>query len=103
MDTHTQLTRVGNNSVLPIQEHHEEPVHHEPVVVVDEWRSCCFRLSPQFIAYFGQLFVTSSIIALCAYMLIVADGDCNRSSPFFSLLSFMLGKILSSVVTSAKN
>jgi hypothetical protein len=96
MDTHTQLTRVGNNIVLPIQEEHHEPV------VVDEWRSCCFRLSPQFIAYFGQLFITSSIIALCAYMLIVADGDCNRSSPFFSLLSFMLGKILSSVITSSK-
>ena len=100
MDIHTQLTRVGNNIVLPIQEHHEEPVHHEPVV--DEWRSCCFRLSPQFIAYFGQLFVTSSIIGLSAYMLIQADGDCNRSSPFIGLLSFVLGKILSSVITSSK-
>ncbi len=98
MEAHKQLTRVGlPRVVVPI----EEPPEPEPAAI-DEWRSCCFRMSPPAIAYFGQVFVTVAIIGISTYQLHLADGDCNRSSPYIGLLSFVAGKILSSVITSGK-
>jgi hypothetical protein len=42
-----------------------------------------------------------SVFGFCAIMLVKADGDCNKSSPFIGLISFLMGKLLNSVVTSA--
>ena len=63
------------------------------------WKSCCLRTDRQAIVYFGQLSFSLSVMGLCTTMLILADGDCNRSSDI-SLIAFLLGKLLSQVVDS---
>ena len=99
MDVHQSLTRVGNKPtvVIPVEDNEEQPTPPP-----DVWRSCCFQLSPPGVAYCGQFTVTVMVLAISTYMLIRADGDCNKSSPFIGLISFMLGKILSSVISSQK-
>ena len=64
------------------------------------WRSCCLRTDRQAIVYFGQLSFSLSVMGVCTTMIILADGDCNRSSPYISLIAFLLGKLLSQVVDS---
>jgi len=65
------------------------------------WRSCCFQLNSHCVSYFGQLFFSMSMLAFCAIMLFKADGSCEKSSSYINILSFMLGKILSSIQSSS--
>ena len=65
------------------------------------WKSCCLSTDRQALVYFGQLSFSLTIVGISTAMLILADGDCNKSSPYISLLSFLLGKILSQVVDSS--
>ena len=67
------------------------------------WTSCCLRTSRQATVYFGQLSFAFSIAAFCAVMLVRADGDCDRSSAYISLLSFLMGKLLASVTDSTRD
>ena len=64
------------------------------------WKSCCLRSDRQLVVYLGQLSFSLSVLGISCAMLIVADGDCNRSSPYISLIAFLLGKLLSQVVDS---
>ena len=64
------------------------------------WKSCCLRTDRQAVVYLGQLSFSLSVMAVCTTMLVLADGDCNRSSPYISLIAFLLGKLLSQVVDS---
>lgn len=64
------------------------------------WRSCCFELEPHCVAYISQFIFSTSVFGFCAVMLMQAEGDCNKSAPYINIISFMLGKILSSVLTS---
>ena len=66
----------------------------------DVWRSCCFLLDKGCIAYSGQFIFSLSTLSFCAVMLVQAEGDCNKSSAYINIISFMLGKILSSVLSS---
>ena len=111
MDTHQMLTKVGNHHVMPIEEeqltgnnhHHVTPTQEEPPLAKkdDVWRSCCFDLSSSCVAYTGQLLVTLSVIGISTFFLIRADGNCEQSSPYINLISFLIGKILSSVISSS--
>ncbi len=65
------------------------------------WKSCCLSTDRQALVYFGQLSFSLSVLGICTTMLILADGECNRSSPYISLIAFLLGKLLSSVVDSS--
>jgi hypothetical protein len=65
------------------------------------WKSCCLRTDRQALVYFGQLSFSLTIVAVSTTMLILAEGDCNKSSPYISLLSFLLGKLLSQVIDSS--
>ena len=67
----------------------------------DVWESCCLRTDRHMIAYIGQFIFSMSVLAFCAIMIIRAQGDCNNVSPFVSIISFLMGKLLSSVVSSA--
>ena len=67
------------------------------------WTSCCLRTSRQATVYFGQLSFAFAIAGFCAVMLIRADGDCDRSSAYISLLSFLMGKLLASVTDSTRD
>ena len=65
------------------------------------WRSCCLTTDRQAIVYFGQLSFGMATLGIATTMLIIADGDCNKSSPYISLIAFLLGKLLSQVVDSS--
>lgn len=65
------------------------------------WNSCCLKTDRQAVVYFGQLSFAFSVLAFSCSMLVLADGDCNRSSPYIGLISFLLGKLLSSVTDSS--
>jgi hypothetical protein len=68
---------------------------------VHMWKSCCFQLDKNFIAYVGQFIIIISVISFSFIMLIQSDGRCEESSPYFSLISFILGKLLSTIISSA--
>jgi hypothetical protein len=65
------------------------------------WESCCLRADRGVIVYAGQMLFSAALIALCSVMLFEADGDCSKSSPYISLLSFLAGKVLASIVNSS--
>ncbi len=65
------------------------------------WQSCCLRTDRAAIVYLGQMVFSGALIALCSVMLFEADGDCSKSSPYISLLSFLAGKVLASIVSSS--
>ena len=64
------------------------------------WESCCIRTNPHAIAYIGQIMISVIILAFSFIMLIKANGSCEQSSPYIGLISFLMGKLLSSVMTS---
>ena len=64
------------------------------------WRSCCLQTDRQSTVYIGQLVFSFSVLGFSAEMLILADGDCNKSSPYIGLISFLMGKLLSTITTS---
>ena len=66
------------------------------------WKSCCFQLNSQCVTYTGQLSFSIAVLGICTLMLVKADGDCSMSSPYINIISFLAGKILSSVITSVK-
>ena len=74
-----------------------------PPLLKGTWNSCCLRTSRQATVYFGQLSFAFAIAGFCAVMLIRADGDCDRSSAYISLLSFLMGKLLASVTDSTRD
>ena len=67
-----------------------------------QWHSCCFAggTDKQMVLYFGQLGISTAILAFCFVQLIRAEGNCDRSSPYIGLISFLMGKLLASVVDS---
>ena len=67
-----------------------------------QWHSCCFAggTDKQMVLYFGQLGISTAILAFSFLQLMRADGDCNKSSPYIGLISFLMGKLLASVVDS---
>jgi len=64
------------------------------------WRSCCLTTDRQAMVYIGQLLFSFSVLGFSAVMLVLADGDCNKSSPYIGLISFLMGKLLSTVVAT---
>lgn len=66
----------------------------------DSWKSCCLRTDRQMVVYIGQILFSFAVLSFSGVMLYVADGSCEKSSPYIGLISFLLGKILSSVTDS---
>jgi len=64
------------------------------------WESCCLRINSHAFAYIGQLLISILILTFSFIQLIYSDGDCNKSAPYIGLISFLMGKLLSSVMTS---
>ena len=64
-----------------------------------EWRSCCLTVDKNAMVYLTQSLLSVMVLAFSASMLVYADGDCDKSSPYIGLISFILGKILSTVIT----
>ena len=64
------------------------------------WRSCCLRTDRQAVVYLGQLIFSLSVLGICTMMLVLADGNCEKSSGYISMISFLAGRILSQVIDS---
>lgn len=115
-DTHKSLITTGSihhnynkRSRMLAHEHihvkdEEIKVEVKPEVKEDKEhkiiRSFCFEVDPHAMAYLGQMFVTVSVLAISTFFLYEANGSCEKSSPWIGIISFVLGKILSSVVSS---
>ena len=86
------------------EKENKELIHKIEVDEIKEkkevWESCCIRTNPHAISYIGQVCISSLIIGFSFIMLIKADGNCEKSSPYIGLISFLMGKLLSSVVGS---
>ena len=54
-----------------------------------QWKSCCFQLEPQSSLFFGKLFISILIIALCSYQLITLS-ECSYQSLYSSILSSII-------------
>ena len=67
------------------------------------WRSCCFNLNSHCVSYVGQFIFSMSVLGFCAVMLIKANGSCEKSSSYINIISFMMGKILSSIQSSTRD
>jgi hypothetical protein len=78
----------------------EDPKIDENKKELQTWTSCCLKSDRQATVYFGQLAFSFAVLAFSAGMLVVANGDCNKSSPYIGLISFLLGKLLSTVTDS---
>ena len=66
----------------------------------DTWQSCCLKTDRQAVIYLGQMTIAFSVLAFSGAMLVTANGNCEKSSPYIGLISFILGKLLSSVTDS---
>ena len=62
-----------------------------------EWKSCCLTVDKNMVLYFGQISFAFAVLAFSAAMLIKAEGQCDQSAPYINLISFLLGKLFSSV------
>ena len=85
--------------MIEVQQRDIENDIHENAKV---WRSCCFNLDSHCVAYAGQFIFTMSVLGFCSVMLIKANGSCEQSSSYINIISFMMGKILSSVMSSSR-
>ena len=71
-------------------------IKHDFVEEEVMWKSCCLRTGRQAVVFFGQLSYSLAVMGVCTTMLILADGDCNKSSPYISLIAFLLGQVIDS-------
>ena len=60
------------------------------------WDSCCLPVEKNMAVDITQTLFSFYILVFCAFMLHSAQGDRNRASPYLSIVSFLLGKLLSS-------
>jgi len=64
------------------------------------WKSCCLKSDKTMIVFLSQILTTLLILAFCAFQLAKSEFDCNKSSPYIGLISFILGKLLATISTS---
>lgn len=59
-----------------------------------EWKSCCFTLDRDMCTYVVQFTLALCTLGFSGLMLAQAQGNCERSSPYFSLISFVVGAFI---------
>ena len=64
------------------------------------WKSCCLKTDKYAVVYLGQFVITLLILGFCALQLARSNYDCDKSSPYLGLISFILGKLLATVTTT---
>lgn len=96
--THKELLSKGVKRVERVEQKIDIEVEVEKVEDERTWKSFCLSTNKNAVIYFGQLFFSLSLVGLCSVMLIKADGNCAESSNYINILSFLAGKLLSTVV-----
>ena len=64
------------------------------------WRSCCVELDKQAVVYFAQIAIGVGVLAFSAVQLLRSNFQCEESSPYLGLISFIIGTY---VPKSSKN
>lgn len=59
------------------------------------WKSFCFLVDKNALVFITQSVVIIITLIFSFYALYESEGDCSKSSPYFSLISFLVGKMLS--------
>ena len=54
------------------------------------WTSCCFKLDKRCVVFTVQTLVAVIILIFCGYRL-ATEPDCDRSSPYWSLVGSIVG------------
>jgi hypothetical protein len=88
--------------MIEVKQIEEEP---EPAGAVTNdqlkvWRSCCLVADKNMIVYLSQMIFALMILLFSCFQLTKYSDQCNIASPYYSLISFILGKLLSSIVTA---
>ena len=96
-DINCQECNTVEHKLVPIIE--QKPQQEQEVRL---WRSCCLETDKSAVVYIGQLVFSFTVLGFSAIMLMKANGDCEQSSPYIGLISFLLGKLLSSVTDSTR-
>ena len=55
------------------------------------WRSCCVELDKQAVVYFAQIGIGVAVLSFSAVQLLRSNFECSESSPYLSLISFIVG------------
>jgi hypothetical protein len=105
IDSPPQTPRRQRSPKRDMKQRHEPapPPQAPPPQELDErdtWQSCCLKTDRQAVIYLGQMTIAFSVLAFSGAMLVTANGNCEKSSPYIGLISFILGKLLSSVTDS---
>ena len=64
------------------------------------WRSCCLTVDKNMMVYISQMIFSICILMFCCFQLSIYSDQCNIASPYYSIISFLMGKLLSNVLTT---
>ena len=88
--------------MIEVKQIEEEPENGVPVPIhqLKIWRSCCLVADKKMIVYLSQMMFALMILLFSCFQLTKYSDQFNIASPYYSLISFILGKLLSSIVTA---
>ena len=61
---------------------------------VRTWKSCCLTTDRHAIVYFSQLGMSVGVLSFCFFQLIRSDFVCDRSGPYWSAVTLIIGGIM---------
>ncbi len=64
------------------------------------WKSCCLVVDRNMTVYLSQMTFATLILLFSCYQLVKYSDQCNIASPYYSLISFLMGKLLSNILTT---
>ena len=109
MDTQSKLKKIGTRYEPPPRTADDHTIGEEVKLEVAEpheliptppttWQSCCLRTDRVAVIFLTQMCFSFIVLGFSGYMLAYSEYNCERSSPYLSLISFILGKLLTEVV-----
>jgi hypothetical protein len=75
---------------------HDEEIKLEMEAKHDEriWRSCCLRMDRGIVILLSQMSIGMATLTVCAIQLIRSDFNCVAATPYFNILSIVVGFFL---------
>ena len=83
--------------MIEVKQAEVDVVDDEPIKV---WRSCCLVVDKNMIVYLSQMMFALLILLFSCFQLVKYSDQCNIASPYYSLISFLMGKLLSNILTT---
>ena len=60
----------------------------------NQWKSCCLTVDRVMCMYAVQFSLALCVLSFSGIMLALSAGNCEKSSPYFSLVSFVVGAFI---------